>query len=243
MPQFRRRPDSPPPDPVVRRANSIGKVAKGVDVGHDHVSTKAQLDRLGKDKVRELAEALGRQPPSDRTIRRWKQHGRIPHADVAKAVERADTVGRLGGAKQAAQQVGRSPKTMDQWAKSPNREMRPDAADKLTQAATAERRAAAGIPVTDDGEVSEPGYLYAEGDVEVKGSSTSATYERERNLHSIRLDLDTTRALVEAREQGDNDAALAAVEEYLSTNYAKCDGYGDDFGWHFTALKSFEVHW
>ena len=43
--------------------------------------------------------------------------------------------------------------------------------------------------------------------------------------------------------QPEEDAALAAIEEFLSTNHAVCDGYGDEFGWHWENLDGFEIRW
>jgi hypothetical protein len=246
MPQFRHRPGAPGPDPAVQLDRALTLVNEGVDVGEEHVTVRAQLHRLGYDEVRQLAakirgDAEDSTWPSDRTLRRWGQEGRVPDAALAEAIRRADQVARLGGVDEAARQLGRSRSTVYRWRRG--EKVGADTADRVSKRDTAERRSSAGIPVNSDGEVIQPGWLNASGDVEVKGTSTSDTYERHRNIYGIQLDLETTRALVEARENGDEQGALAAIEAYLSTDYAQCEGYGDDYGWHFQNLDSFDVSW
>ncbi|SFE69516.1 hypothetical protein SAMN04487819_1282 [Actinopolyspora alba] len=241
MPQFRK--EGVRKDPAVREAAMRDAVRNGVDVGTDYASVRAQLHRLGKDGVRAAAQAAGHTPPSDRTIRRWAQQNRIPHERVAEAAQRADRVTRLGGVEAAAQQAGRSPKTVRDWMSNLDRQMRGDAQSAMDSADTADRRSAAGIPVTSSGTPARGAVLFASGDVNVKGSSSSSAYERYRNVLGHSLDVGTTQRIVEAMEAGDEDAARTAAEEFLSTGYAECEGYGPDFGWHFESLDNFQLIW
>lgn len=240
MPQFRRKPGQQR-NPNAMRADMLNSVHRGIDVGEEHVSVRAQIKRLGRDEVRKAAEAVGRKPPSDRTLRRWAKNNRIPHPELRELVRRADQVQRAGGDEAAAQKWGRSVRTIRSWKSNPNHSLRDDAQDKVAETDLATRRSAAGIPNV-NGRITKPATVTVSGDVWVKGTSSSPTYEAHRNVDKT-LDLETTERVVEARERGDEAAALAAIEEFLSTNHAVCDGYGDEFGWHWENLDSFEIRW
>ncbi len=240
MPQFRRKPGQQRDTNAVR-ADMLDSVRRGVDVGEEHVTVRAQIKRVGRDEIRKAAESIGRKPPSDRTLRRWSKNDRIPHDELGELVTRADQVQRAGGEEAAAQKWGRTARTVRAWKTNPNRDMRDDAQDKVEETDLADRRSAAGIPNV-NGRISKPATVNVSGDVWVKGTSSSPTYEAHRNVDKT-LDMETTERVVEAREQGDEAAALAAIEEYLSQNHAACEGYGDEFGWHMDNIDNFDVRW
>lgn len=244
MPQFTRRPGQER-DPAQRQADNLAAVRRGVDVGREHVSVKEQLDRLGRDEIRKIGQQIAPDKPgwpSDRTLRRWAKDNRVPHADLAARIKRADQVTRLGGDKEAAQKAGRSVATIKKWKADPDRKMKGDAETKFAQADRADRLSAAGIP-NKNGRLLKPAKIYAQGDVWVKGTASSPTYERGRTLDGIALDMEATERMVQAQEAGDEAGALAAVEEYLSKNYAACEEYDDASGWHFDGLGHFDVRW
>lgn len=241
MVQFRKRPGQER-DAAAVQQGMLEHVRRGVDVGADYTTVRAQLRRLGKDTVRHAARAVGRRPPSDRTLRRWGRNDHIPHADLRTLLQRQDQVHAAGGVEAAAQRWGRSPKTVRDWLSTPSRDMRRDARQASAQTGTAARRSAAGIPVDAGGQPTRPATVVARGDVWVKGTSASATYEATRNVVKP-LDMDTTNRVLAAREAGDERAALQAIEEYLSSNHAQCDEYGDDAGWHFDNLAQFDLSW
>lgn len=245
--QFRKRQDQVF-DPAAQRAHMRDAVRNGIDVGteqwHQHTSVRAQIQRIGKDGIRRAARAAGYPPPSDRTIRRWAQHDRVPHERVSEAVRRADRVTRMGGVHAAAQRAGRATKTITEWLSNPDRNMGSDALEAVDEVETEQRRSAAGIPLTTSGQIARPAKLTASGVANVKGTSTSSTYEHRRNIRLLELDIDTTNSIVTAMERGDPDAAQSAIESYLSTNHAQCeDGYTEDAGWHFMDLNTFEITW
>ena len=49
------------------------------------VSVRQIRTEIGNEGLRQAAIDAGRTPPSDRTLRRWVQQGRIPHAEVAES--------------------------------------------------------------------------------------------------------------------------------------------------------------
>lgn len=242
MPQFRRKPGQQRNANAVR-ADMLSSVHQGIDVGEEHVTVRAQIKRLGKDEIRKAAASVGGEEgwPSDRTLRRWAKNNRIPNGDLAELVTRADKVQRAGGDEAAAKKWGRSVRTVRAWKTTPDRELRDDAQEKVEETDLATRRSAAGIPNV-NGRISKAATVTVSGDVWVKGTSSSPTYEAHRNVEKT-LDMETTERVVEARERGDEAAALAAIEEFLSQNHAACEGYGDEFGWHWDNLDSFEIRW
>lgn len=61
------------------------------------VSVAQVRKEIGNEGLRQAAIDAGRKPPSDRTLRRWAQQGRVPHADVAERAQRRAAIERLGG--------------------------------------------------------------------------------------------------------------------------------------------------
>lgn len=240
MPQFRYKPGAQR-NPAAIRAANLDSVHRGIEVGEEHVTVRAQIQRVGRDEVRRLARAAGRKPPADRTLRRWAKNDRIPNDGLGQLVRRADQVQRAGGEDAAARTWGRTVRTVRAWKTDPDRDLRDDAQDKVDQSDLATRRTAAGIPNV-NGQINRPATVRVSGDVWVKGTSSSPTYEAHRNVDKT-LDMDTTQRVVEARERGDEATALASIEEFLSQNHAACEGYGDEFGWHWDNLDSFDLRW
>ncbi|KLN70146.1 hypothetical protein ABM90_17055, partial [Rhodococcus erythropolis] len=67
------------------------------------VSVRQLRTEIGKEGLRQAAVDAGRKPPSDRTLRRWAQQGRIPHPDVTERAQRRAAIERLGGIDAVAQ--------------------------------------------------------------------------------------------------------------------------------------------
>ncbi|OFV72806.1 hypothetical protein RERY_66220 [Rhodococcus erythropolis] len=51
------------------------------------VSVKQIRKEIGNNGLRQASIDVGRTPPSDRTLRRWAQQGRIPHIVVAERAQ------------------------------------------------------------------------------------------------------------------------------------------------------------
>jgi hypothetical protein len=238
MPQWR---PPTPKDPADAQNRMRQEVRDGVPSGTSYLSTAKQLERLGTAEVRRIAEQMGI-ARSDSTLRRWRREGRIPIADLATAVKRHDQVQRMGGHAGAAEQMGRSKRTIDRWLADPNHKLLGDAQKRVDGRDLAQSRSRAGVPVNHAGSVTKLPTLSASGPVTVKGDTDSEEYHADRNVDVV-LDEATTEAILAAAEAGDYDGARRAAEEYLSTHYAGCAGYGEDYGWHFDDLDGFELKW
>jgi len=192
-------------------------------------------------EVRGIAAGLGI-ARSERTIRRWRKEGRIPHTAVETLVQRADQVTRHGGIEEAAQQLGRTVPTMTTWLTDPDHELTPQARQQISDRDRTERRSSAGIPVKKDGSLARLPKLVASGNVWVKGDTDSDTYFAHRNV-DVLLDEETAEAILAASEAGDYFGARQAAEAFLSEYHAGCAGYSDEHGWHFDDLDEFKLQW
>lgn len=238
MPQFR---PQRPPDPQVVADRMRSEVHDGVPDTTIHLSASKQIERLGADETLQAAIKAG-QARSPRTVRRWRQQGRIPDPNIAALVQRADQVKRWGGEAEAAKKLGISEQNVREYLDNPGHQLPPAAVSAADRADRHDKRSKAGIPVDRNGRLARLPRLKASGTVWVKGDTDSETYEAHRNV-DILLDEDTAEAILTAAELGDYDAAREAAEEYLSTHHAGCNGYGDDMGWHFEDLDSFDLEW
>ncbi|HEY9312913.1 MAG TPA: hypothetical protein VIQ49_11585, partial [Williamsia sp.] len=91
------------------------------------VSVRQIRTQIGNDGLRQAAIDAGRTPPSDRTLRRWAQQGRIPHSDVAERAQRRAAIERLGGISAVAKKIGRSPSAVSRYRSGATNELRADA--------------------------------------------------------------------------------------------------------------------
>jgi hypothetical protein len=66
------------------------------------VPIKQMRSEIGNDGLRQAAIDAGAKPPSDRTLRRWAQQDRIPHASIAELTQRRAAIARLGGVDEVA---------------------------------------------------------------------------------------------------------------------------------------------
>jgi hypothetical protein len=82
---------------------------------------------LGNEGLRQAAIDAGRTPPSDRTLRRWAQQGRIPHPDVLERAQRRAAIERLGGIDAVAAKIGRPRSAVSRYRSGETNELRADA--------------------------------------------------------------------------------------------------------------------
>jgi len=97
------------------------------------VSVKQLRKELGNEGLRQAAIDAGRTPPSDRTLRRWAQQGRIPHPDVLERAQRRAAIERLGGLDAVAQKIGRSRSAVSRYRSRETNELRADASKKTQE--------------------------------------------------------------------------------------------------------------
>jgi len=95
------------------------------------VSVRQLRTEIGKEGLRQAAIDAGRKPPSDRTLRRWAQQGRIPHPDVTERAQRRAAIERLGGIDAVAKKIGRSRSAVSRYRSGETNELRADAKKKL----------------------------------------------------------------------------------------------------------------
>lgn len=93
--------------------------------------TRDALQQLSIRQIKAAVKAAGGGTRSDRTIRRWKQNGRIPDSQVAELVRRRASIAELGGVKAAAQMLGRSPSAIYAWQAGRTHDLSKDAGKKL----------------------------------------------------------------------------------------------------------------
>lgn len=98
------------------------------------VSIKQIRSEIGNDGLRQAAIDAGAKPPSDRTLRRWAQQDRIPHASIAELAQRRAAIARLGGVNEVAKKIGRSPSSVRKYMSGKTNELRNDAKSKLKAA-------------------------------------------------------------------------------------------------------------
>lgn len=212
------------------------------------VSVKQLRNEIGNDGLRQAAIDAGRTSPSDRTLRRWAQQGRIPHAEIVELAQRRAAIARLGGVNAVAQQIGRSPSSVRKYMSGKTNELRNDAKSKLKAAKAKDTMEKAGV-LKPDG-TPKIATIRVTGRVHVRNGDEAGYDYRTRTLDFGNSD--TPFSAVESRElaaalaNDDQARVVAILERHATLDYPENKGfdvYGDQFGFHFDAIDKLDVTW
>lgn len=212
------------------------------------VSVKELRHEIGDDGLRQAAIDAGRTPPSDRTLRRWAQQGRIPHAETAQLAQRRAAIERLGGVDAVAQQIGRSPSSVRRYLSGKTHELRNDAKSKLSDAKAKDTMRKAGV-LKPDG-TPRVATIRVTGRVHVRNGDTAGYDYRTRTLDfgnsDVPFSAEESQALAAALANDDQARAVAILERHATLDYPESKGfdtYSDEFGFHFEAIDKLDVTW
>jgi len=212
------------------------------------VSVRQIRSEIGNEGLRQAAVDAGRTPPSDRTLRRWAQQGRIPHADVAELAQRRAAIQRLGGVSEVARRIGRSPSSVRKYMSGKTNELRNDARSKLKEVKAKEVMRRAGV-LRPDGSP-KVATIRVTGRVHVRNGDEAGYDYRTRTLDfgnsDIPFSAEESEALAAALADDDQARVVAILERHATLDYPENKGfdvYNDQFGFHFDAIDRIDVTW
>lgn len=212
------------------------------------VSVKALRADIGNAGLRQAAIDAGRTPPSDRTLRRWAQQGRIPSPEVTELARRRAAIERLGGVNAVASQIGRSPSSVRKYQSGKTNELRSDAKSKLKSAKAKNVMKQAGV-LKPDG-TSKIATIQITGRVHVRNGDEEGYDYRTRTMDFGNSDTpfsaEESEALAEALANDDQPRVVAILERHATLDYPENKGfdhYNDEFGFHFDAIDKLDVTW
>lgn len=212
------------------------------------VSVKQIRTEIGNDGLRQAAVDAGRTPPSDRTLRRWAQQGRIPHAEVAELAQRRAAIARLGGVNEVARKIGRSPSSVRKYISGKTNELRNDARSKLKDVKAKDVMDKAGV-LNPDG-TPKIATIRVTGRVHVRNGDDTGYDYRTRTLDFGNSDVPfsaaESQALAAALANDDQARVVAILERHATIDYPENKGfdvYSDQFGFHFDAIDKIDVTW
>lgn len=220
-------------------------------------SVADQIAGLGYDEICAAAVAAGHSPPAKRTVRQWRQQGRIPKGDIADLVARRDIIARLGGPEAAARALGRSKSAVYAWRAGRTGHFLPDAGARLTSLRAALRLRDAGIdPATQTPKISfvasvvvrsgNKQYDYRDSRrFTIGGVPGTQDYAKAEGtgLGEGRMSADTVAAFADALARDDYSTMISILEEYVSTSVASFDVYDSGNGFHFESISDVRITW
>ncbi|MFD6677296.1 hypothetical protein ACWDTG_23580 [Rhodococcus zopfii] len=212
------------------------------------VSVKQLRSEISNDGLRQAAIDAGRTPPSDRTLRRWAQQGRIPNAEIAELAQRRAAIERLGGVNEVAKKIGRSPSSVRKYMSGKTNELRNDAKTKLKAAKAKDTMQKAGV-LKPDG-TPKVATIRVTGRVHVRNGDEAGYDYRTRTLDfgnsDVPFSAEESQALAAALANDDQARVVAILERHATLDYPENKGfdvYGDQFGFHFDAIDKLDVTW
>ena len=212
------------------------------------VSVKQLRSEIGNEGLRLAAIDAGRTPPSDRTLRRWAQQGRIPNAEIAELAQRRAAIERLGGVNEVAKKIGRSPSSVRKYMSGKTNELRNDAKTKLKAAKAKDTMQKAGV-LKPDG-TPKVATIRVTGRVHVRNGDEAGYDYRTRTLDfgnsDVPFSAEESQALAAALANDDQARVVAILERHATLDYPENKGfdvYGDQFGFHFDAIDKLDVTW
>ncbi|MFX1760919.1 hypothetical protein PV766_23695 [Rhodococcus sp. As11] len=212
------------------------------------VSVRQIRTEIGNEGLRQASIDAGRTPPSDRTLRRWVQQGRIPHAEVAELAQRRAAIARLGGVNKVARKIGRSPSSVRKYISGKTNELRNDARSKLKDVKAKDVMGKAGV-FNPDG-TPKIATIRVTGRVHVRNGDEAGYDYRTRTLDFGNSDVPfsavESEALAAALANDDQARVVAILERHATIDYPENKGfdvYSDQFGFHFDAIDSIDVTW
>ncbi|MFF0284187.1 hypothetical protein ACFYSW_28165 [Rhodococcus aetherivorans] len=211
----------------------------------------------GREGLRQAALDAGRTAPSDRTLRRWVQQGRIPHADVAEFAQRRAAIERLGPVAAVAQRIGRTPSAVSRYRSGKTNELRNDAAGTLRAARAQDTMRRAGV-LRPDG-TPKRATIRVKGRVGVRNGSEAGYDFRTRTMDFANSDVPFTvaesEALAAALVNDDHGRVGAILERHATLEYPEnhatleypenkgFDVYSDESGFHSDAIENIHIDW
>ena len=212
------------------------------------VPIKQMRSEIGNDGLRQAAIDAGAKPPSDRTLRRWAQQDRIPHASIAELAQRRAAIARLGGVNEVAKKIGRSPSSVRKYMSGKTNELRNDAKSKLKAAKAQVTMHQAGV-LKPDG-TPKIATIRVTGRVHVRNGDEAGYDFRTRTLDfgnsDVPFSAEESQALAMALANDDQARVVAILERHATLDYPESKGfdvYGDQFGFHFDAIDKLDVTW
>ena len=212
------------------------------------VSVRQLRREIGNEGLRQAAIDAGRTPPSDRTLRRWAQQGRIPNAEIAELAQRRAAIERLGGVNEVAKKIGRSPSSVRKYMSGKTNELRNDAKTKLKAAKAKDTMQKAGV-LKPDG-TPKVATIRVTGRVHVRNGDEAGYDYRTRTLDfgnsDVPFSAEESQALAAALANDDQARVVAILERHATLDYPENKGfdvYGDQFGFHFDAIDKLDVTW
>ena len=212
------------------------------------VSVKQLRGEIGNDGLRQAAIDAGKTPPSDRTLRRWAQQGRIPSPEITELAQRRAAIERLGGVNAVAKKIGRSPSSVRRYQSGETNELRNDAKSKLKAAKAKDTMQKAGV-LKPDG-TSKIATIQVTGRVHVRNGDETGYDFRTRTLDFANSDTpfsaEESQALAAALADDDQARVVAILERHATMDYPENKGfdhYGNQFGFHFDAIDTLDVTW
>lgn len=185
------------------------------------VSVQQVRKEIGREGLRQAAIDAGRTPPSDRTLRRWAQQGRIPHADVAERAQRRAAIERLGGIGAVAAKIGRSRSAVSRYRSGETHELRADAGKKLRNVKAQDVMKRAGV-LRPDGQP-KTATIRVKGGVMVRNGSDEGYDYRVRTLDFANSDTtfsgEESSELAAALANDDHARVVALLERHATLDY------------------------
>ncbi|MFZ2173937.1 MAG: hypothetical protein WAW17_07870 [Rhodococcus sp. (in: high G+C Gram-positive bacteria)] len=221
------------------RTRAVNQLTQTIDI-------REVRAELGNEGLRQAAIDAGRRPPSDRTLRRWGQQGRIPHADVAELAQRRAAVERMGGVKAVAEATGRTVSSIYKWQRGETQNLTGSAKWKLLDARTQDALKRAGA-LDSKGQL-KTAVVTLTASVEIRYDSERGYDYRDKKVFrfdesTAPLSHEDTYTLARAIAIGDNATAVALIEEHASLNYAAFDVFSDAHGFHIDQVHDLHIRW
>jgi DNA-binding transcriptional regulator YiaG len=238
------RGDALPDGLDAHRERAAGALRDFFTGGQERGETGARLDfltgradRSNAGLIRDLGgvkAAAAATGAAERTVRDWRAGAHSPTGAHLTSLERAAkraTVNEFGGSRSVASQTGVSQRQVQRWIRQ-----RTDVSGRaahLLNVAETRRRVEQNRTQNGRFPASMPMYLRAKGHVRVKATSSTPTYEADRDVHA-EIDETTQDRAIDALARGDDAAVQAAVESALTSDYASLgdalynarEGYG-----------------
>ncbi|MCK0441188.1 hypothetical protein MUG78_17455 [Gordonia alkaliphila] len=213
------------------------------------------LNNLTEEQIQRAATHAGRTAPSKRTVRRWKQQGRIPDPRTAELIARHDLINQIGGIDKAMDVLQRSRSALNAWLAGTSNKMRKDARARASDAKALQRLADSGI----DPNTQTPRITFV-ADVMVLMSNEQYDYRRRKDFilgpkahpsdrvgqdiaKGNHMDRDTILAFAMAVARNDYATVVALLQEYTSLHVADFREFDNSAGFHFEHISKLRVLW
>lgn len=239
---------------IASAKGSDGYAAAQEAMDRDAPSVRALREQMTDKEIGRIAHLVTGKAPSARTLRRWAQQNRVPHAALADALDRHRIVAANGGVDTVAARLGRSSSAVHKWMLGRQEGFRGDA-NSVADEIRLHGRMIQGGMMHPDGSMKTPSIvLRAAVEVRMPGKEgySYTTLPRVINLnsstvsqtgHSTELAPPQARRLAMALADERTADALVIIEEHASTVMAQFDHYGENQGFHIDDITSWDITW